>query len=559
MEGVAGSSRDYTDCDSDCECEIIDELQSEPETDESDAGSDLDAAQANQDPLPEDLQEVDSDDEEVEYDYNLQWLPSTSGMKTIPFSKVSKLLISNPGNNAPYDWFALLCDDSLLENICTFTNAYAWEVFQEPNLTPRSRINKWRDMTVGELRVFIGLVLHMGTVRVSRFNDYWSTNRFFNFGLVREQMSRDRWLLILRCIHFSEIRPNAPNDDTQHRLDKVNFIVDNFNNKMSTIYYPGKELAIDASMMLWKGRLVSRQNIKGIWHKSGVKFYSLCEPDGLCISFTIYSGKRGDLGGAGHTNKVVMHLMRQKLGLGHSVYMDNVYTSVPLAAELLRKKTYCTGTLKADRKYLPKDVTSAQLKKGETVVRYAEGIAVAKWRDKRSVLYVSTEFENNMVSSYNRKGHPVEKPLPIIHYNAEMSGIDRHDQLMACYPCEHKTLGWSKKVFFHLLQVSLINSFKLFRKANPSAKKPLYDFRLSVIDVLLPQKCPILKRPRQRNDNVRHVIAKIPKLANKARVDRKRCRQCKKEGHETRTVYFCAQCEGQPGLCALSCFDKWHE
>ncbi|XP_046687517.1 piggyBac transposable element-derived protein 4-like [Homalodisca vitripennis] len=252
-----------------------------------------------------------------------------------------------------------------------------------------------------------------------------------------------------------------------------------------------------------------------------------------------------------------MHLMRHRLGVGHSLYMDNYYNSVPLAATLLRESTYCTGTLRADRKYLPEEVKTAVLKKGETVARYAQGIAVAKWKDKRTVLYISTEFENEMAVSHNRYGQPRQKPLAIIHYNAEMSGVDRHDQLMAYYPAEHKSLRWYKKVFVHILQMGFINAFRLYKKSNPATKKSLYDFRIDLVHALLPPKERLLLRPVQRNQN-RHVISKIPKLPNKARVSRRRCKQCQTEGRETRTIYFCAQCDGEPGLCALACFDKWH-
>ncbi|XP_046679217.1 piggyBac transposable element-derived protein 4-like [Homalodisca vitripennis] len=516
--------------------------------------SDLDAAQAHQEPLPDDH---DSDNDDVEYNYDFDWSPNTIGMRNIPFTKENKILIPTPGNNEPIDWFSVLFDDVLLEKICSYTNAYAWTVFELPTLTPKSRINKWVDLTVPELKTFIGVLLHMGTVRTNRLSDYWNKHRFFNFEAIREQMSRDRWLLIMRCLHFSKNAQVNVNEQNDNRLEKVDLLISTFNSVMSTVYYPGKELSIDESMMLWRGRLLFRQYIKNKKHKYGIKFYSLCEPDGLCIRFTIYSGKGGELSGVGHTNKVVMHLMRHRLGVGHSLYMDNYYNSVPLAATLLRESTYCTGTLRADRKYLPEEVKTAVLKKGETVARYAQGIAVAKWKDKRTVLYISTEFENEMAVSHNRYGQPRQKPLAIIHYNAEMSGVDRHDQLMAYYPAEHKSLRWYKKVFVHILQMGFINAFRLYKKSNPATKKSLYDFRIDLVHALLPPKERLLLRPVQRNQN-RHVISKIPKLPNKARVSRRRCKQCQTEGRETRTIYFCAQCDGEPGLCALACFDKWH-
>uniref|UniRef100_A0A1B6F8W5 PiggyBac transposable element-derived protein domain-containing protein n=1 Tax=Cuerna arida TaxID=1464854 RepID=A0A1B6F8W5_9HEMI len=80
-----------------------------------------------------------------------------------------------------------------------------------------------------------------------------------------------------------------------------------------------------------------------------------------------------DLGGKGHAGNVVLHLMRDFLNKGHSLYMDNFYNSVTLASKFLANKTYCTGTLRVDRKFNPRTVVAAKLKKGETTCQYGNG------------------------------------------------------------------------------------------------------------------------------------------------------------------------------------------
>jgi hypothetical protein len=59
--------------------------------------------------------------------------------------------------------------------------------------------------------------------------------------------------------------------------------------------------------------------------------------------------------------------MEDYLDVGHSVYMDNYYNSFDLAVKLLNRNTYCTGTLRVDRKNTPIEVKNKQSKKGETV------------------------------------------------------------------------------------------------------------------------------------------------------------------------------------------------
>lgn len=101
------------------------------------------------------------------------------------------------------------------------------------------------------------------------------------------------------------------------------------------------------------------------------------------------------VGGKGLTEKMALHLMKEKLNLGHTVYMDNFYNSYKLASKLLAKKTY--GTLHVDGKFIPQDLKLVTLKKGEAIARYGNGVMIAKCKNKRIVSYISTEFENEMV------------------------------------------------------------------------------------------------------------------------------------------------------------------
>ena len=59
---------------------------------------------------------------------------------------------------------------------------------------------------------------------------------------------------------------------------------------MREIYVPDKDLSLDVWMMLWRGRLIFRQYIKNKRHKYGVKFYELCESDGIVLRVSIYLG-----------------------------------------------------------------------------------------------------------------------------------------------------------------------------------------------------------------------------------------------------------------------------
>lgn len=503
--------------------------------------------------------DTDSDgDEEPDYDANPPvWSSITNGMRPLVLKKQEELLISVPGEGRPFDFFSFLFDEICLENIVKFTNRNALDVLSSSTpLSPESRITKWKDLTVPELKTFIGLLLHTGTIKLPRLNDYWKTHRLFGLTCFSKYMSRDRFLLILRCLYFTDNRVREPNN----RLKKIQFMIDCFNNKMANVYYPQKELSLDESMILWRGRLLFRQYIKGKKHKYGIKLYTLSDPHGLILKFLVYCGVHDDMGGKGHAANVVLKLMEGKLGKGHSLYMDNYYNSFALASKLLANETYCTGTIRMNRKYLPTDVKTANLKKGQTIGRYAEGVLVGKWKDKRDVSYISTEFENEMVEFVNSRGESRQKTLPIVKYNAFMKGVDRGDMMMAYYPVERKTLRWYKKLFVHVVHMFLLNSYLLCKKYainNGNPRMTFYDFRLSVLENLLPK----IEEPRAALPlgGTSHTLTKLGLKGNTNRTKTKNCRSCSKRFIRKMTRFVCEGCDGSPGLCPGACFDNYHK
>ncbi|CAG5024854.1 unnamed protein product [Parnassius apollo] len=271
---------------------------------------------------------------------------TTCELQNINFTK-QNAFSGNPGQT-PITFFNFFFEDDFLVMICEKTNAQAAKLLGNTVLA-NSRINAWKELNIPELRIFLGLLFHMGFIQ---FKNYWKTNRLFSITIFGRFMSRNRYLLIMICLHFSSETVIDPDP-----LYKIRSVIDYFNQKMDSCYYPAKELSLDESMVLWRGRLKFRQYIKNKKHKYGVKLYMLTESDGLILKFRVYAGSQDiEVAGKGHAEKVVMQLMEKHLQNGHSLYMDNYYNSFHLAKRLLENRTYCTGNLRKDLKENPKEV-----------------------------------------------------------------------------------------------------------------------------------------------------------------------------------------------------------
>ena len=179
---------------------------------------------------------------------------------------------------------------------------------------------------------------------------YWGKSGIFGVKLIKKTMNRDRFLLILKFLHFADnMGTFLPGD----KLHKIKNFIDMFNEQCENLLEPGTELVIDETMVSFKGRLSFKQYIMGKRHKNGIKLFKLCTLDDYCLKIIVYSGKHNSPDSKrviGHAHEIVLNLMDKYLYSQKILYNDNFYNTIPLAEDLLNKQTYVCGTLRKNLK-----------------------------------------------------------------------------------------------------------------------------------------------------------------------------------------------------------------
>ena len=472
-------------------------------------------------------------------------------IKTFPFVENTGLKTVVPENDAPFFFFKLLVSDEFLSELVQRSNDYALQVINSSRpLRRKSVLNKWKEVTLLEMKIFFGLVFHMGLVGMPSYRAYWLRSRLYKNDMFPSVMSRERFQSIMQFLHFGD-EPQQPDD----RLAKVRFLINHLNNNMPEIYTPHKELSLDESMMLWSGRLVFRQYIKR--HKYGVKFFELCTDDGLVMKVQIYSGtKLTDTESLGQTGSIVLHLMEPYLDKGYHLFTDNWYNSVSLTEYMSKRNTYITGTLRADRKRNPSDVMRKKLQKGEMAFMFLDDISVTKWRDKRDVHVISNAHVPTMIDSVNRRCKSKRKPNAVDIYNAHMSGIDRSDQMLSYHSTLWKAIRWYKKVGIHIMEILLSIAYYMYSKdtTRPTAKN-MKGFRVSIVTNLIGPPPPYRHLKPQASFHHLSTIPPTEKKKNAARA----CKHCYKNQKRRETRYECLFCPHKPALCVDPCFRLFHQ
>ena len=188
--------------------------------------------------------------------------------------------------------------------------------------------------------------------------------------------------------------------------------------------------------------------------------------------------------------------------------MDNLYTRVDLAEELLENEMYLTGTIRKDRGE-PTIIADAgkinRLEVGESVDVDNGKVLVSAWQCKtnKTVKFLSSQHDNGGVEVRVRSrtgGELVDKPVTILDYNCYMGGVDGLDQMLSYYPCTRKTIKWMKKLFWFFVEICLHNACISYNHGkNPKQRLSFLDFQTAVITSLcLPHFSP--KPPVDMND-----------------------------------------------------------
>lgn len=465
--------------------------------------------------------------------------------------------------------FEKLLPDDLLDLIVLETNKHFNFIVNNCPPSEKSRLKQWSPITKKELKLFFAVVMLMTHSKKVRIEDYWSNDPLHK-NSIPELMSRDRFLNILRLLHFS--------DNTQPgvhgKLTKIKPVLDIFRKTFSSSFIPFRNLCVDESLMLFKGRLGFRQYIPSKRSRFGIKLYILCDCDtGYVLDVIVYTGKETEITNSedlGISGSIITTFLKDYLNKGHCLYIDNWYTSPDLLKFLHDNQTNACGTVKSNRVGMPK--YTQQLKAGDTEIQNDGTMVALRWQDKREVRMLTTEHKIEMVRTgkinFQTKEH-IMKPNCINDYNLHMGSVDRSDMMIVHVECIRRSTRWYKKLFFHLLDIAILNSHAIF--LCKTGKKPtLQSFHFELIRQLIENNMePRISRQRGGRPSIgenptrltqRHFPALVPSTEKKKNVTRV-CHVCKhtkrREQKRRESRYMCNECD--VALCVVPCFAEYHE
>lgn len=291
------------------------------------------------------------------YTNNIQWVERDSPSVKLPYQ--------GPGNNAdlilqtdkvnaqskPKEFFDLFFTQEVLQLVADETLRYAQQAGDTEFKT-----------TVHEISIYWGLCMVMGVIRKPSIFMYWSTAIYSSTPIFGKVMTRKRFQVLSRYIHFADNQANTPDD----KLSKIRKYYDLITQSFHEIAMPGETISLDEALIRFFGRISFKTYNASKPAKYGMKAYKVCNVLGYTFKFDLYTGKAAqNLDNLKGVTKIVFDLLEGYLDNGRKVYMDNWYNSPELFLRLLERQTQAAGTVRLNRKGMPKELNQkTKSKKG---------------------------------------------------------------------------------------------------------------------------------------------------------------------------------------------------
>ena len=149
-----------------------------------------------------------------------------------------------------------------------------------------------------------------------------------------------------------------------------------------------------------------------------------------------------------------------------------IILALKLFSELYYRQTYACGTVRQNRKGLPNAVKKAKLQPLQSFFLRNGPLLCLKWSGekkkstKKPVTILSTIHEASELLTRKKDAHGnrIPKPVAIHQYTQNMAGVDISDQYMSFHVALHKSMKWSQKLFFHFLNMVILNAYLLNKK-----------------------------------------------------------------------------------------------
>lgn len=459
------------------------------------------------------------------------------------------------------DYFLHFFSDNIFDIILQHTNAeiarQAQKYSGHQNVSPTTK---------DELKALFGVLI----LSAAKKDNHLSARHMFDSTIsgkfYRSCMNCDRFLYLLNCIRCDDKETREErkiNDPFTHIREIWEIFIDTCRNS----YTPTSYVTIDEQLLAFRGRCPFRMYIPNKPAKYGIKIVMVCDSATKYMSdASPYLGKKTETNGLPLAEFYVKELTKSIHGTNRNVTMDNWFTSVSLADQLLQSpyKLTMIGTIRKNKKEIPKEFLDVKSRNANTsMFCFDQKNTLLSYMPKKNKLVLLLSTMHEKVEIQEETG----KPIIIHNYNETKSGVDTFDQMCSNMSSSRKTRRWPLCVFYGMINMASINSYVIYTfNTLKKGEKPISRYQY-MIDLSLRLAKPWMQHrynTKTLRRYLRQDIAEILGISEENVVNtpqdkkRKTCYYCPSKKRRMTTNY-CMECknpicgEHRGDICTVCC------
>lgn len=451
------------------------------------------------------------------------------------------------------EFFKLFITDSMIDKIVLHANAMT-EI--------KSAKYKAKSATISttspdEVRALLGLLVLSAYLK----SNHLSTKELFDDkisgAVFKAVMSRERFKFLLDCLRFDNKNTREERKKTDG-LAAIRDIWDAFISQCRHSYKPSSYVTIDEQLLGFRGRCPFRMYIPNKPSKYGIKIVLVCDVSTKYMFDAMpYLGKSTNTNGMPLGEFYVKTLCETISGSNRNITMDNWFTSVKLADDLLAPPYNLTmvGTIRKNKREIPAEMLATKNRDpGSSKFCFDKEKVLVSYTPKKNknVLLLSTMHQGCSVSKTSGKPEIIET------YNQTKGAVDTLDQMCSIMSSSRKTKRWPLCLFFGMLNIACVNSYILYNAHKTKRRQKLISrkaYMLELYKLLVAPwleervKIPTLQRSLRETINQilektatedRHTVLEERTATNKS--NRTICAMCPSRKRRM-TTHFCSNCK----------------
>ena len=180
------------------------------------------------------------------------------------------------------------------------------------------------------------------------------------------------------------------------------------------------------------------------------------------------------------------------------------------------------------------------------------------WKD-RSDVYILTKMHATPVEgNFTQESGQAIKPHVAEDYNAYVGFVDKPDRMVSSYGIARRTWKWTKKLFFHLTDMTIPNTF-LIHKSYGGKMTHKNFLEILIHELIIHSQEENVTASGISRGRPSPSASQLSQLEVKhsqhwpSKGKQRQCRVCSLHKQTRSMLYFCRKCDG---LCIVNCFKK---